>query len=61
MPRPGRLQRSGSKRGLDPTGGGGGGDNDDHAPKRPRIPALARCACVNALILLPRVLSFAKV
>ncbi|PWZ28085.1 Calmodulin-binding protein 60 B [Zea mays] len=41
MPRPGRLQRSGSKRGLDPTGGGGGGDNDDHAPKRPRIPALA--------------------
>ncbi|KAJ1279576.1 hypothetical protein BS78_04G165800 [Paspalum vaginatum] len=39
MQRPGRLQRSGSKRGLDPTGGGG--DDDDHAPKRPRVPALA--------------------
>ncbi|KAK8462402.1 hypothetical protein SEVIR_1G200400v4 [Setaria viridis] len=38
MQRPGRLQRSGSKRGLDPTGGG---DDDDHAPKRPRVPALA--------------------
>jgi hypothetical protein len=38
MQRPGRLQRSGSKRGLDPNGGG---DDDDHAPKRPRVPALA--------------------
>ncbi|AQK71828.1 calmodulin-binding protein 60 D isoform X1 [Zea mays] len=38
MQRPGRLQRSGSKRGLEPTGGG---DDDDHAPKRPRVPALA--------------------
>ncbi|KAG0533446.1 hypothetical protein BDA96_04G193900 [Sorghum bicolor] len=38
MQRPGRLQRSGSKRGLDPTGSG---DDDDHAPKRPRVPALA--------------------
>ncbi|KAL6899237.1 hypothetical protein ACP4OV_005895 [Aristida adscensionis] len=38
MQRPPRLQRSGSKRGLDPTGGG---DDDDHASKRPRVPALA--------------------
>nr|WIW78739.1 calmodulin-binding protein 60 B [Leymus chinensis] len=45
MQRPGRgLQRSGSKRVLDPTngtGGGGGGGDDDHAAKRPRVPALA--------------------
>ncbi|GJM88279.1 hypothetical protein PR202_ga04320 [Eleusine coracana subsp. coracana] len=38
MQRPGRgLQRSASKRGLDPTTG----DDDDHAAKRPRVPALA--------------------
>ncbi|KAL5207979.1 hypothetical protein ABZP36_032414 [Zizania latifolia] len=38
MQRAGRsLQRSGSKRVLDPTGG----DDDDHAAKRPRVPALA--------------------
>ncbi|XP_044954682.1 calmodulin-binding protein 60 D-like isoform X1 [Hordeum vulgare subsp. vulgare] len=47
MQRPGRgLQRSGSKRVLDPTNGtggsgGGGDDDDDHAAKRPRVPALA--------------------
>uniref|UniRef100_A0ACD5YUA8 Uncharacterized protein n=1 Tax=Avena sativa TaxID=4498 RepID=A0ACD5YUA8_AVESA len=39
MQRPGRgLQRSGSKRVLDPANGGG---DDDHAAKRPRVPALA--------------------
>ncbi|KAL5212308.1 hypothetical protein ABZP36_023155 [Zizania latifolia] len=32
------MQRPGSKRVLDPTGGGG---DDDHAAKRPRVPALA--------------------
>ncbi|VAI57773.1 unnamed protein product [Triticum turgidum subsp. durum] len=43
MQRSGRgLQRSGSKRVLDPTNGtGGGGGDDDHAAKRPRVPALA--------------------
>ncbi|CAM0945632.1 unnamed protein product [Alopecurus aequalis] len=44
MQRPGRgLQRSGSKRVLDPANGGGGsgGGDDDHAAKRPRVPALA--------------------
>jgi hypothetical protein len=41
MQRQGRhLERSGSKRALD--AGGGGGDDDDRAPKRPRVPALAR-------------------
>ena len=41
MQRQGRhLERSNSKRALD-HGGGGGGD-DDRAPKRPRVPALAR-------------------
>ncbi|VAI46257.1 unnamed protein product [Triticum turgidum subsp. durum] len=42
MQRSGRgLQRSGSKRVLDPTNGTGGGGDDDHAAKRPRVPALA--------------------
>lgn len=42
MQRQGRhLERSNSKRVLD-HGGGGGGDDDDRAPKRPRVPALAR-------------------
>jgi hypothetical protein len=45
MQRPGRgLQRSASKRGLDPAGGD---DDDDHAAKRPRVPALGRCVRVN--------------
>lgn len=33
------LERSGSKRALNP---GGGDDDDERAPKRPRVPALAR-------------------
>jgi hypothetical protein len=43
MQRQGRhLERSNSKRALDHGGGGGGDDDDDRAPKRPRVPALAR-------------------
>jgi hypothetical protein len=45
MQRQGRhMERSGSKRALDPggSGGGGGGDDDEREPKRPRVPALAR-------------------
>jgi hypothetical protein len=46
MQRQGRhMERSGSKRALDPGGsggGGGGGDDDERDPKRPRVPALAR-------------------
>ncbi|VAH48127.1 unnamed protein product [Triticum turgidum subsp. durum] len=45
MQRQGRhMERSGSKRALDPGGsggGGGGGDDDERDPKRPRVPALA--------------------
>ncbi|XP_051217517.1 calmodulin-binding protein 60 D isoform X1 [Lolium perenne] len=44
MQRQGRhMERSGSKRALDPggSGGGGGGDDDEREPKRPRVPALA--------------------
>ena len=36
------MERSGSKRALDPGGSGGGGDDDERDPKRPRVPALAR-------------------
>ncbi|KAM0869229.1 hypothetical protein ACQ4PT_040824 [Festuca glaucescens] len=43
MQRQGRhMERSGSKRALDPGGsGGGGGGDDEREPKRPRVPALA--------------------
>ncbi|VAH32743.1 unnamed protein product [Triticum turgidum subsp. durum] len=44
MQRQGRhMERSGSKRALDPggSGGGGGGDDDERDPKRPHVPALA--------------------
>ncbi|XP_044966643.1 calmodulin-binding protein 60 D-like isoform X1 [Hordeum vulgare subsp. vulgare] len=42
MQRQGRhMERSGSKRALDPGGSGGGGGDDERDPKRPRVPALA--------------------
>jgi hypothetical protein len=45
MQRQGRhLERSGSKRVLNHHGGGGDEDDDERAPKRPRVPALARLA-----------------